>query len=288
MATKEVYVEYIRGLSKYKTEKPFNLSFSSYHEGLTTNVEKEEKGIIVEDVRGQENLFSMEKHSFRFLKFPTKHPIDGTDDTTFRYLEETQNFLLQELDADGVICYDIRRRRSDITTEPQNPDGNYFGALEDAAPPVYSVHVDHTLEGGFHRIERHLTPEESKKYLSEGWRVRIVNIWRPLHTVTTAPLTVCDARSVAATDLLEVDQINESWYGEVFLLKFNADHRFYWLSNQTPDEVCMMLMFDSHNGKAELDMHCCAHASFNDAKMLAPGSRRESVEVRAIVINRLV
>ncbi|KAL6827760.1 hypothetical protein V8C40DRAFT_264933 [Trichoderma camerunense] len=288
MAKKEVYVEYVRDLSKYGTEKPFNLSFSTYHEGLTTNVEKEEKGIIVEDVRGQESRFSMETHSFRFIKFPTQHPIDGTDDTTFRYLEETKSFLLQELDADEVICYDIRRRRSDITAELQNPDGNYFGALEDAAPPVYNVHVDHTLEGGFHRIERHLTPEESKRYLAEGWRVRIVNIWRPLQTVTTAPLAVCDARSVAATDLLEVDQINESWYGEVFLLKFNPDHQFYWLSNQTPEEVCMMLMFDSHNGKAESNMHCCAHASFNDAKMLAPGSSRESVEVRAIIINRLV
>lgn len=61
---------------------------------------------------------------------------------------------------------------------------------------------------------------------------------------------------MATTDLLEVDQINESWYGEVFLLKFNPDHQFYWLSNQTPEEVCMMLMFDSHNGKAESNMHC--------------------------------
>ncbi|KAL7784960.1 hypothetical protein V8C37DRAFT_394846 [Trichoderma ceciliae] len=286
MAKKEVYVEYIRDLPRYEKEKPFNLSFSTYHDGLTTNVEKEEKAISVQDIRGQEDQFSLEKHSFCFLKLPTQHPIDGSDDTTFRYLEETRNFLLRKLGADEVICYDIRRRRSDAIDKPQRPEENYFGAVEDAAPPVTNVHVDHTLEGGFHRVERHLTPEESSKYLTEGWRVRIVNVWRPLRTVVTAPLAVCDARSVAATDLLETDQINESWYGEIFLVKFNPGHKFYWLSNQTPDEICLMLMFDLHNGKAEPDMHCCAHASFKDTQGLAHGSLRESVEVRAIVINK--
>ncbi|UKZ76657.1 hypothetical protein TrVFT333_004366 [Trichoderma virens FT-333] len=217
MAKKEAYVQYIKDLSKYEVEKPFNLSFSTYRQQLTTNVEKEEKCILIQDIRGQENQFSVEKHSFRFLKLPTQHPIDGTDDVTFRYLEETRNFLLQEFDADEVICYDIRRRRSDATDEPQRPDENYFGAMEDAAPPVYNVHVDHSLEGGFHRIKRHLTPEESERYLAEGWRIRII-------------------KSVAAADLIETDQINESWYGEIFLLKFNPGHQFYWLSNQTPDE----------------------------------------------------
>ena len=108
MATRQVYVEYVRDLPKYETEKPFNLSFSTYHDGFTTNVEKEETAITVRDVRGQEDQFSLGEHSFRFLKLPTDYPIDGSEETTFRYLDETRKFLLRELDAEQVICYDIR------------------------------------------------------------------------------------------------------------------------------------------------------------------------------------
>lgn len=49
----------------------------------------------------------------------------------------------------------------------------------------WSSDADHTLEGGFHRIERHLTPEESKRYLAEGWRVRIVK------SVILPPIPIC-------------------------------------------------------------------------------------------------
>ena len=70
------------------------------------------------------------------------------------------------------------------------------------------------------------------------------------------PLAVCDFRTVSSNDLLATDQVNEDWLGEIYLLKYNPKHQFYWLSKQTPDEVCVMLEYDSHAGQPEKDMHC--------------------------------
>ena len=43
-----------------------------------------------------------------------------------------------------------------------------------AAPPVFPVHIDHTVEGGPKRILRHLTEEEAATYLNPRFRARIV------------------------------------------------------------------------------------------------------------------
>jgi len=110
-------------------------------------------------------------------------------------------------------------------------------------------------------------------------------------------------------DLLETDQVNESWYGEIYLVKFNPKHQFYWLRDQSPDEVCLMVMFDSHNGEPETDMHCkccpvamtstqikfsvsyrvkgCAHVSLQSPDSTGDTPPRESIEVRAIVVNKI-
>ena len=37
--------------------------------------------------------------------------------------------------------------------------------------------VDHTIDGGYHRAERHLTDEEIKTYITSGeWRMRICQV----------------------------------------------------------------------------------------------------------------
>jgi hypothetical protein len=134
--------------------------------------------------------------------------------------------------------------------------------------------TDHTLEGGFRRVQRHLTEAEEAEYLKSGkYRVRIIkfvspptphlvcawiksvsvltrnltSVWRPLlDKIEDAPLAICDPNSVAAEDLLEVDRVTEHWVGEVYFVKHNVNQRWYWLKHMRADEVCIFTSFDSH------------------------------------------
>jgi len=90
--------------------------------------------------------------------------------------------------------------------------------------------------------------EELARYLAKGWRVRIIkcyqhrhsitsvliylSVWRPEIPVGQAPLAVCDNQTLRASDLLETDQVNSKYQGEIYFVKFNERQRFYYLSNQ--------------------------------------------------------
>jgi hypothetical protein len=101
-------MKFIRDLSLYEKEKPYNLSYGTYNEGVATNVENEEKQVRVEDIRGRETEFSYEPHSFQCVRLPNFTALDGTEKNTLAYLEEIRSYLLNEFNADRVICYDIR------------------------------------------------------------------------------------------------------------------------------------------------------------------------------------
>jgi len=64
--------------------------------------------------------------------------------------------------------------------------------------------------------------------------------------VETAPLAFCDKRSVDYEDLVAADRVIPEYAGEIYYLKYNPDHRWYWLSKQTPDEVFMFTSYDSY------------------------------------------
>jgi hypothetical protein len=63
------------------------------------------------------------------------------------------------------------------------------------------------------------------------------------------PLAILDPKSVDPHDILETDQVGPQYAGETSYVRFNPDQRWYWLRNQTCDEVTIFTCFDSHAGK---------------------------------------
>lgn len=66
-----------------------------------------------------------------------------------------------------------------------------------------------------------------------------------------------------------------------FSVKHNPDHRWYYLSNQTPDEVTLIKCYDSEVDRARLT----PHSAFLDATAPKEAPHRESIEVRALVFD---
>lgn len=75
--------------------------------------------------------------------------------------------------------------------------------------------------------------------------VLIISIWRPLRRVQDWPLAVCDGQTVKSDDLVASDNIRTKYIGENLFAKYSPDYRWYYLSEQEPDEVLLLKIYDS-------------------------------------------
>ena len=148
---------------------------------------------------------------------------------------------------------------------------------EGLAKPSRQVHNDHTVNSAPRRVRDHMgaDAEELLKH-----RFGIVNVWRPVRgPVQDSPLALCDARSFTDEDLIASDLVYAHVRGETSRVEYNPRHRWYYFSDQQPDEVLFIRVHDSANdGRARLSFH----TSFDNP--LTPGAPpRESIEVRTLV-----
>ncbi|KUJ06619.1 uncharacterized protein LY89DRAFT_603054, partial [Mollisia scopiformis] len=124
--------------------------------------------------------------------------------------------------------------------------------------------------------------------------------WRPLHhEVKDAPLAFCDYFSTNDNDLVAADRVSEQYEGEIYYLKHSKMLTWYWIRDQTPDELAIFTSWDSDpkdgaackyflHGVREMNNRFsgCPHCSFIDEAAAHKGLPHESVEVRTVVLNR--
>ena len=158
--------------------------------------------------------------------------------------------------------------------------------------PARFVHIDQSYEGAFEVLSQSLSSELAESLSKTHWA--IINVWRPIHHVITRdPLAVCDARSVLESDLVPVRTLLpskgsgtfESLSGgrsfETWSIKANPDHRWYFASGLSPEDVMLIKIFDSKkDGRARR----VPHSAFVDPRTEhAVSMPRESIEVRCFV-----
>jgi len=73
----------------------------------------------------------------------------------------------------------------------------------------------------------------------------IGSLWKPLTIVKDYPLALLDARKVKLSEAVPVDRLSHVYDNEVYYLKFDPDHQWYWIRNQAPDEVTFFKSYDS-------------------------------------------
>lgn len=71
------------------------------------------------------------------------------------------------------------------------------------------------------------------------------SVWRPLADVDDWPLALCDGKSIAYDDLLEVDLIRKDYIGYTMYATYRSGYKWYFLDRQKPYEVCLFKNFDS-------------------------------------------
>lgn len=183
------------------------------------------------------------------------------------YYPETEALLKQQTGAVKVVIFDHTIRVDDPGREAR-------GLRE----PVRYVHNDQTERSAVRRVRDHLPADEAEQRLLK--RFAIINVWRPIGApVLSTPLALCDARSLADSDLLPSDLVYRDKVGETFSVKANPAHRWYYYPQLRPDEALLLKIHDSRQDVARLS----AHTAFDDPTTPEDAPPRRSIELRALV-----
>jgi len=212
---------------------------------------------------------SLDKSGFERIAH-TSALTDFTDDAAIRsiYYSESEQVLLKATGAEKVVVFDHTLRDS----------LNGSRATTSLREPVRRVHNDQTFVSGPRRVRDHLPAGEAAQRLKH--RFAIINLWRPLDVVEQLPLALCDARSIAASDLVPSDLVYRDKVGETFSFTYNPAHRWYYFPKLRPDEALLLKIYDSRDdGTARLT----AHTAFEDPTTPEGAAARRSIELRALV-----
>ncbi|EKM50121.1 uncharacterized protein PHACADRAFT_130728 [Phanerochaete carnosa HHB-10118-sp] len=241
------------------------------------NTGHEPYDVVIRDARDKEKEYdlSLDTSGFQFVKHVSQdRDFEDEERIQTAYYREVEELLKKETGAKRVLVFDHTIRR----TEPDfvSPTGKVIRGAASA------VHVDQTYDAAVERVHRHLGDEAER--LLKG-RVRIINVWRPIHNpVAHRPLAVSDWRTVDKEhDLVPVQFIHPDRVGStcIYSVRHNPNHKWYYLSSQTPDEVTLIKCYDSEVDRARFT----PHAAFLDETSPKDAPHRESIEVRCLVFD---
>lgn len=233
-----------------------------------TNVTMMPRPVVVRDARALSPDPTVDREGFALVRRrSTVTNFYHDDQVRTVYYPECERLVRELTGAARVLTFDHIVRNAARSSE------------KGIKTPATAVHNDYTASSGPQRL-RDLLPEEAGELLKH--RFAIINVWRPLRgPVLDSPLGVCDARSIAPTDLVPNVRIYPDRRGEIQAVKFNPAHRWYYFSAMQPDEALLLKCYDaSEDGRARFT----AHSAFLDPTAPSGVPPRESIETRALVL----
>lgn len=276
----QVTLSFLQWQKLYEWEKPFQIFINipdDAEDQRDTNLVFKQIPISVYDIRGISTDFSLDTNAFIYRRHITKIT-DFTSRETVeqKYQPEIEQLLKHVVEgADRIFFFDWRLRKNAPEVEGAVVDLN---DLTTWLRPAVHVHVDQSPAAALKRIQLQL--KDDAKYLLRG-RVRIVNVWRPLiDSVKDWPLAVCDGSTVKRDDLVEADHVRQHYTGSTMYLMHNQQQRFYYMSEQSKNDVLIFKNFDSKKG---VGASYAPHASFLHPNLDVDAIPRRSIEVRAFI-----
>ncbi|KAJ3503494.1 hypothetical protein NMY22_g18232 [Coprinellus aureogranulatus] len=236
------------------------------------NFKTEVREVTIENVRGKEDQYTLDKAGFQWVRAPSKHTSFQNDEEIKKeYYPESIEFLKKLTGASRAVIFDhtVRRRR------PNEAD------TAETRQPALNAHGDQTPHSAVYRVHLHMPPDEAPELLKK--RFQIINIWRPIsHPALDTPLALCDYRSVdVKKDAHPTKLIYPDREGEAYGISYSPKHEWKYLRGMTPEEVALIKCWDSvQDGSVAV---FTPHTAFTDPSTPADAPLRESIEVRALV-----
>lgn len=235
--------------------------------------------MTIRDVRSIAQSLTLDEYGFEFHRSPSAFN-DFYNETAVRerYYPEVERAIFKLTGAVAVIAFDhnVRSAARAARGEPG------------VRVPVDQIHNDYTEESGPKRKREILDAAGQADLLDR--RVAFVNLWRPIvGPIQDNALALCDAGSVAAQDLVTThihhfgeDNLKEPRHrGQIYSVRHNPKHRWFYVSDMGRDEVLLLKCYDSRaDGRARF----MPHTGFPLPNCPANFVPRESIEVRTLVV----
>ena len=251
-------------------EQPFTATGGPGEPGVRTGGGQDPRLVVVRNGRRAAADFTLDRNGFHLVRHDTK-VVDFFDEAEIRaaYYPEMEALVKALSGASRVVVFDHTLRTADDEAR----------AARQIREVVRRVHNDYTEWSGPQRL-RDLLPQEADALLRR--RFAIVQVWRPLrYPVETFPLAICDAQSLAPTDLVVSERRYPGRIGQTYAITYNPAHRWYWFPRLRREEALVFKVYDSlRDGVARWT----AHTAFDDPTA-PPGARpRESIEIRTLAL----
>ncbi|EWZ86330.1 hypothetical protein FOWG_09907 [Fusarium oxysporum f. sp. lycopersici MN25] len=236
--------------------------------GFQSNFDGKWSPIMLTDVRGHEELFSLDKDGFEWLNHTSSQDILEPSFDVYSYMKEMSTFLRQHFEVQEVYIYDYVRRSHDQTDRK----AGYSDVTR-------RIHCDQTPRSAIGRIKLHMGDRADKLLES---RCRIISVWRPLVPVIEGyPLTACTFTSTRSSDMVPIDVVYPHYAEESYEIHHSLLHQWFYKSAMTPQDIMLIKLFDN---KLEDDTAFYApHGSWRDPNAKKDAPVRRSIELRCML-----
>jgi hypothetical protein len=267
------HVEAVLNYLTPMAEKPVNYTYEPPVGVPRQNGTYEAHTLPIRDARPIAGNLSLDREGFAYATHKSAvRDFYDEDEVRRVYYKEAEQLLADVTGAAKVVVFDHNVRNARRAKQGENS----------AKEPVKRVHNDFTAKSGYSRARAVLAAlgTDNPEVLLQH-RFSVVNVWRPIAgPVLESPLAVCDAQSIAPTDLVAGDLVYRDRVGETYAVTYNPTHRWFYFPQMQPNEVLFIKCFDSaEDGPARF----AAHTSFEDPTSPLDAEPRESIELRTLV-----
>ena len=225
--------------------------------------------VAIDDARSLKGGGDLDREGFALVAFePRFSAWDDVAALKRDYYPEASEFVACRTGAPLVVAFDHNLRSSAVTGR----------AASGVREPAKRAHGDFTAQSGGKRAREELAAAGIDPGILARRRFALVNLWRPIRgPVLVSPLALCDARTVAPDDLVLTDLVHPNRMGEIYSLRHNPAHHWYYVPGMRTDEALLIKCFDSDEAAAA---RFTPHGAFEDPTSPPEAPARLSIEGR--------
>jgi len=249
-------------------ERPYYYLHETPPDTPWRNTRGDTRTVAIENARTLDPPPTLDDRGFTVVHHETRvDDLYDTERVRDAYYGEMEELVARVTNAARVIAFDHNVRHAELAQQPDTVAQN----------PVHLVHNDYTEASGPQRV-RDLVSANEVEDLLRG-RFAVINVWKPIRgPVRVAPLAICDATSMSASDFVETDLRYPDRTGEIYSVVFNPSHRWFYYPDMQANEAMLLKCYDSDSDRARFT----AHTAFEDPASEPGAPPRESIEVRTM------
>lgn len=257
--------------------RPYTYMFEPPDGGPRENCGFDVRQTRIDDARSLAAPASVHTEGFALWDAPSAVS-DFHDEAAVKrvYYAEAAELALAATGATRAYVFDHLLRQREAGRPPLT-----IGRHGDGSKPAANgrIHCDYTEASGRKRLGLVLGDAAAEGAMG---RYGIVNVWRSIRgPVLDTPLAVCDARTLAAGDLVESEIRYQTRTGEIYLVQHAPRHRWFYYPEMDRHEALVFKQYDSQvSGVARFT----PHAAFDLPAVPPDAPLRASIELRCLVV----